>query len=70
MTARVVVTGSGAISSLGDSPEALHAALVAGQSGLRPIEQVEESGAESGKVDLDRIQGGPICEFRPEDYLE
>jgi 3-oxoacyl-[acyl-carrier-protein] synthase II len=63
VAARVVVTGTGVISSLGDSPDALHTALVAGQSGIQPIEQV-------GADRLDPVQGGPICEFSPENYLE
>src|SRR6202035_1266232 len=34
---RVVITGAGLLSPLGDSPEALHAALLAGRSALGPI---------------------------------
>lgn len=37
---RVVITGLGLISPLGDTPEALWAALVAGQSGVGPLESM------------------------------
>jgi len=37
MERRVVVTGIGVISALGDSPGALHTALCAGRSSLQPI---------------------------------
>jgi 3-oxoacyl-[acyl-carrier-protein] synthase II len=35
---RVVITGAGVVSSLGDTPAALHAALCEGRSGVRPVE--------------------------------
>src|SRR5258706_3536560 len=35
---RVVITGAGCLSCLADSPAGLHAALAAGQSGLKAIE--------------------------------
>src|SRR5919205_108356 len=35
---RVVITGAGVVSSLGDTPAALHAALCEGRSGIRPVE--------------------------------
>ena len=38
MRNRVVITGMGVVSSLGDSPRALHASLCAGSSGIRPVE--------------------------------
>lgn len=38
MTHRVVVTGLGVISALGDSPDTVHAALCEGRSGLRPLD--------------------------------
>lgn len=41
---RVVVTGAGVISPLGDTPEALHRALCAGTGGLGPIEGFELDG--------------------------
>ena len=34
---RVVITGAGVVSSLGDTPAALHAALCEGRSGIRPV---------------------------------
>lgn len=35
---RVVITGAGVVSSLGDSTDGLHAALCKGRSGIRPID--------------------------------
>ena len=59
---RVVVTGAGVLSALGDSPEALHAALCQGRSGLRPIEL-----SETAKLGCQ--QDGEIRNFAPRTYL-
>lgn len=59
---RVVVTGAGVISPLGDSPAALHAALCEGRSALKPIELFSTEG-------LGCHQAGEIRPFEPLDYL-
>jgi 3-oxoacyl-[acyl-carrier-protein] synthase II len=58
----VVVTGAGVLSPLGDSAEALHAALVAGRSGLKPVELFPLDG-------LGSVQAGEVRPFEPRDYL-
>ncbi len=59
---RVVVTGAGVISPLGDSPAALHAALCAGASAAKPIELFELNG-------LGPAAAGEIRPFAPRHYL-
>jgi 3-oxoacyl-[acyl-carrier-protein] synthase II len=63
MERRVVVTGIGVISPLGDSPVALHTALCAGQSGLQPITLFDTDG-------LVCKQAHALAAFTPETYLE
>ena len=62
MTRRVVITGMGVISSLGDSPALLHSALCQGRTALHPVE-------EPGFDDLNCRQAGHISAFHPEAYL-
>ena len=62
MSTRVVVTGAGLVSALGDTPQALHRALLEGRSGLGPIELFETG-------PLGPIHGGEIKRFAPQDYL-
>lgn len=62
MSKRVVITGMGLISSLGDSPAAFHSALCQGQIALRPIQ-------ETGFEHLNCRQAGHISSFKPENYL-
>jgi 3-oxoacyl-[acyl-carrier-protein] synthase II len=59
---RVVVTGAGVISPLGDSPAGLHAALCAGRTALKPIELFATDG-------LGCHQAGELRPFEPRDYL-
>jgi 3-oxoacyl-[acyl-carrier-protein] synthase II len=59
---RVVITGAGLISPLGDSPAALHEALVAGVSARRPIELFPTA-------DLGCREAGEIRPFEPQAYL-
>jgi 3-oxoacyl-[acyl-carrier-protein] synthase II len=59
---RVVVTGAGLLSPLGDDPAAVHAALVAGRSGLGPITLFPTAG-------LPCVQGGEIRGFAAASYL-
>ena len=59
---RVVITGAGLLSSLGDDAAALHAALVAGESGIRPITIFPTAG-------LGCVQGGEIRDFDAAAYL-
>lgn len=59
---RVVITGAGSLSCLADSPAGLHAALCAGQSGLKPIELFATEG-------LGCHQAGEIRPFDPQSYL-
>ncbi|MCA1593867.1 MAG: beta-ketoacyl-[acyl-carrier-protein] synthase family protein [Acidobacteria bacterium] len=59
---RVVITGAGVVSSLGDSPAALHAALCEGRSGLRPVELFE-----TGMLGCPL--GGEIKSFDARNYL-
>src|SRR5438270_7817156 len=40
----VVITGAGVVSSLGDTPVELHAALCEGRSGIRPVELFDTRG--------------------------
>jgi 3-oxoacyl-[acyl-carrier-protein] synthase II len=50
---RVVITGTGVISPLGDSPAVLHRALAAGASGRKPIELFDTAGIgcrEAGEI--------------------
>ena len=63
MERRIVITGAGLISPLGDRPEALYSALCAGRSGLRRLEQSTKNG---NSCHL----GGQICDFKPEVYLK
>ncbi len=68
---RVVVTGVGAVSPLGDSPAAIHAALVEGRSGLRPVELGEIDGF--GALPAAHLKAGHTpaghISFEPRDYL-
>lgn len=59
---RVVITGAGIISSLGDSPDVLHGALCSGQSGISPIEIFDTK-------DLGCPLGGEIKNFDAQKYL-
>ncbi len=59
---RIVVTGSGLLSALGDSPAALHAALCAGRSGLVPVTVVSTEG-------LGERLAGEIGDFDAARYL-
>ncbi len=58
---RVVVTGMGVLSALGDSPRALHDALCAGRSGLVPVVWEEAEG-------MPALLAGRV-EFDPRTYL-
>jgi 3-oxoacyl-[acyl-carrier-protein] synthase II len=58
----VVITGAGVVSSLGDTPAALHAALCEGLSGLRPVELFDTSG-------LGCPLGGEVESFDAQKYL-
>src|SRR5262249_34018280 len=62
MERRVVITGIGVISPLGDSSEALHTALCEGQSSLQPITQFNTDG-------LVCKQAHALTTFTPEAYL-
>jgi 3-oxoacyl-[acyl-carrier-protein] synthase II len=53
---RVVVTGVGVITPLGDRPETLHGALCEGRSALAPVEKLE--------VDSDRMPRLPAAELK------
>jgi 3-oxoacyl-[acyl-carrier-protein] synthase II len=59
---RVVITGAGALSPLGDSPAALHRALAEGRSALKPIELFSLDG-------LGPRRAGEIRPFEPQNYL-
>jgi 3-oxoacyl-[acyl-carrier-protein] synthase II len=59
---RVVITGAGLVSPLGDTPAALSAALLAGQSGLKPITLFPTAG-------LPCHQAGEIPGFDPQAEL-
>ena len=59
---RVVITGAGVISPLGDSPAALHRALCAGESGLKAVEVFATDG-------LGPRRAGEVRPFEPRDYL-
>jgi len=59
---RVVITGAGVVSSLGDSPATLHRALCEGRTGLRPIELFSTEG-------LGCHLGGEITSFSARGYL-
>jgi len=55
---RVVVTGMGAVTSLGSDLDAIWSAVVSGQSGIRPIRQYGETTPPrhiAGQVDLDAL---------------
>jgi 3-oxoacyl-[acyl-carrier-protein] synthase II len=62
VTRRVVVTGAGVASSLGDSPAALHAALCEGRSGIAPVELFDTAG-------LGCPLGAEVKGFDPQRYL-
>src|SRR6202023_2064633 len=59
---RVVVTGAGVVSPLGDSPAALHRALAAGTSARKPVELFETSG-------IGCHEAGEIRPFDPQAYV-
>ncbi len=59
---RVVITGAGVVSPLGDSPAALHQALAAGTSGRKPIELFDTAG-------IGCTAGGEIRPFDPQGYV-
>jgi 3-oxoacyl-[acyl-carrier-protein] synthase II len=62
MDRRVVITGASVLSSLGDSPSVLSAALCEGRSGLNPVESFSTEG-------LVCHQAGEMRSFAPEIYL-
>jgi len=59
---RVVITGSGVVSSLGDTPAGLHAALCEGRSGIGPVGLFDTKG-------LGCPLGGEVKEFDAQRYL-
>ncbi len=62
MRNRVVITGVGVLSSLGDSSAALHAALCEGRSGIKPVQLFNTTG-------LGCPLGGEIADFDATKYL-
>ncbi|HVS82843.1 MAG TPA: beta-ketoacyl-[acyl-carrier-protein] synthase family protein [Pyrinomonadaceae bacterium] len=62
MRSRVVITGMGVVSSLGDSPEGLHASLCEGRSGIKPIQLFNTTG-------LGCPLGGEITDFDAAKFL-
>jgi len=62
MRRRVVLTGAGVLSPLADSAASLHAALLAGESGLKAIELFPTDG-------IAARQAGEIRPFDPKAYL-
>ena len=70
MKRRVVITGVGVLSVLGDEPQAIHQALSEGRHGRRPIqgfEVMEGSVAEAGEIDFDPRRYLPEGNLRPLD---
>lgn len=59
---KVVITGAGIVSALGDQPAVLHRALCAGRSGVRPIELFPTQG-------LGCPFGAEVKDFVPQSYL-
>ena len=59
---RVVITGAGVVSSLGDTPAALHAALCEGRSGISPVKLFDTTG-------LGCPLGGEVSDFDAQNYL-
>src|SRR5919107_1672316 len=59
---RVVITGAGLVSSLGDTPAGLHPALCEGGSGISPVGLFETRG-------LGCPLGGEVKEFDAQQYL-
>ena len=62
MRNRVVITGAGVISSLGDSPSSLHLSLCSGRSAVKPVELFDTTG-------LGCPLGGEIPSFDAQKYL-
>ena len=62
MTHRVVITGMGAISPLGIGRESVADSLLAGQSGIRPIERFDTT-------PFSLRLGGEVRGFRPTDFI-
>ncbi len=62
MGRRVVITGTGIISPLGDSRDALERALCAGETALKPVQTFEATGIEPPLA-------GEIADFDPATYL-
>ena len=60
---RVVITGIGAISPLGTTPDLLWEGLIQGKSGIRRITQFDPT-------DLPCQIAGEIPDFHPEDYMD
>jgi 3-oxoacyl-[acyl-carrier-protein] synthase II len=60
---KVVVTGAGALSPLGVGAETLWQGMLAGTSGIRPIENFDVS-------DLEVRIGGEVRNFDPRDYID
>ena len=60
--AAVVITGAGVISPLGDEPQAVHTALLAGRSGIGPITTLATDGL-GGRL------AAEIADFEPTAYL-
>src|SRR5262249_59769599 len=61
-TRKVVITGAGLISPLGDLPAALHGALCVGRCGISPIELFSTDG-------IGCPLGGEVKDFAPQRYL-
>jgi 3-oxoacyl-[acyl-carrier-protein] synthase II len=59
---RVLITGAGVVSPLGDSPAALHRALAAGTRARKPIELFDTTG-------IGCSEGGEIRPFDPQGYV-
>src|SRR3954452_21870107 len=63
MKKRVVITGVGLISGLGDSPAIVHRKLCAGTDGLGQIQEYENLGFEAQR-------GGRVISFEADVYLK
>src|SRR5579864_2167084 len=59
---QVVITGTGIVSALGDSPSAVHAALCEGVSAIRPVAGYDSDG-------LLKCWGAPIADFAEKKYF-